>query len=150
MCGGIVYNIMKIPKSELLKFYADDEIAKFEEKGQFESFFWSRQPVLPIEENGNIKLKKWGNRDKNLHLPQTGWAKTESINRGKWTHLRPKMVKIPVDKGYEKGVWFDVKSKGFQGIIINKDKLERVYMITKQADKEYEKLTKHNRQPIEI
>lgn len=150
MCGGIVYNIMKIPKSELRKFYSDDEIAKFEKKGQFESFFWSRQPVLPIEENGNIELKHWGNRDKNLNLPQTGWAKSESIDQGKWAHLKPKMVKIPFDKGYEKGVWFETKGKCFKGVLISKDKNERVYMITKPADNEYEKLTKHNRQPIEI
>ena len=150
MCGGIVYNMMKIPKKELKKFYDDKEIARFEESGKFESYFWSQKPVLPIEKEGKVELKSWGNRDKDIELPKTGWAKVESIEAGKWKYLNPKPVSILADRGYEKGVWFETKKGEFKGLLINKDKNERVYMITKPADKNYLELTKHNREPVDV
>lgn len=150
MCGGIGYRIDKIPKKELKKYYDDKQIRAFEDKGEFQSFFWSKQPLLPIEEKGQVELKEWGNRDKNIKLPQTGWAKAESINEGKWAYLKPDFVKIVADRGYEKGVWFSLKKEGFQGVKVSRDDLERVYMITKPADEKYLRLTKHNRQPEEI
>lgn len=55
-----------------------------------------------------------------------------------------------VDKGFERGVWFEVESGGFGGILVNNKDLEKVYMKTKSANESYFKLTKHNRQPVEL
>ena len=91
----------------------------------------------------------WGNKDKDLKLPKTGWAREESVKQGKWNWLDPEFVDIPVDKGYEKKVWFDLP-EGTKGVLVkSKDKKEeRVYMITKEASDKYEKKTKHDREPI--
>lgn len=149
MCGGIAYKISKIPKKELERFYSKFEIEKFEKRGEAESFFWSKKPVLPIEIDNKISPFDWGNRDKTVPLPQTGWAKDESLNAGKWNYLHPKSAKIPVEKGYEKGVWF--KPKGdFAAIVVEKDDERAAYMVTKPATPEYKKLTGHDREPVEI
>lgn len=150
MCGGIFVNWSKVPRKELKQFFSDSELDKMNEKEGFESFYWSRQPVLPIEQNGELHLRKWGNRDENLKLPQTGWAKVESIEKGKWDHLHPKRVAIAVDKGYEKGVWFDVHSGKFSGLLVEENGDERAYVVTKPADNKYKKLTGHDREPVII
>ena len=150
MCGGIVWKLDKVPKKDLQKFYTKEQIDKFNESGKGTSFFWEAQPALPIEIDNQIKLMPWGNRDdKTSKLPQTGWAKVESIRDGKWKWLHPKRVKIIAEQGYEKGKWFNVKSGGIEGLVAKLDKEERTYMITKPASESYRELFKHNREPIE-
>jgi len=150
MCGGIAFKLSQIPRKELNKRYNKTQIENFEKKDEIQSYFWDPEPVLPVNENGDIRLVDWGNRSSDVKFPKTGWAKQESIDKGKWSYLNPKKVIIPVEKGYEKGIWFNVKSNGFEGLLVGNGTSERVYMKTKKADSNYLKLTKHNRQPIEV
>jgi hypothetical protein len=149
MCGGIAFKISKIPKKELERFYSKFEIEKFEKSGEVESFFWSKKPVLPVEINHKVSLFDWGNRDKAVPLPQTGWAKDESLDSGKWDYLNPINAKIPVEKGYEKGVWFEPKGD-FAAVLVEKDNKSAAYMVTKPASEGYKKLTGHDREPVKI
>ena len=148
MCGGIVASFGRIPKEELKKIYSEREIERFQKSGKFESHFWDKKPVLPIFEDNNIKLKTWGNRDKDAPFPKTGWAKKESIEHHKWDHFTPKPVKIVAEEGIEKGKHF--KAHDFAGILIEKGGDERVYMITEPANDKYLKMTGHDRMPIEV
>ena len=150
MCGGIVYDILKIKKSELQAHYSPEEIEKFQKTGKFETHFWDKNPTLPIEIDGGVSLKNWGNRDKTIKIPQTGWAKSESIDAGKWAHLMPKFVKIPAKEGIEKTTHFKIKSGALKGVMIKTQETEVVYMLTKPATPKYQKLTGHNREPVEI
>ena len=143
MCGGLSFKVSKIPKAELKKFYSDLDIVKFKSRGVAESFYWNKKPALPVKEGKQIKLYDWGNRDKKVNLPQTGWAKKESVDSDKWSYLDPKSVKIPVNKGYEKGIWFKPKRDSFNGLMIEKDKKKHIYMITKQASPKYQDMTHH-------
>ena len=147
MCGGIVYNLERVPEKELNKFYSQKEIENFKKRGYIASFFWDKNPILPAEKDGKISLFEWGNRDKKNELPQTGWAKEESLEKGRWNWLKPEKVNIPAEKGYEKKVWFDIDG-GIEGIIVKKNKDEKIYMVTKEADNKYLKETKHDRMPI--
>lgn len=147
MCGGIGFKISQIPKSELMRFYGAEKAEILARKSIIESKFWDSQPVLPVIESGSVKLYDWGNRDKNINLPQTGWAKLESIEAGKWQYLRPERVQILATKGYEKGVWFDIEGN-IRGLKVTRDGIKRVYIETKPADAEYQKMTGHDREPI--
>lgn len=147
MCGGIGFNLADVDMNELLHFYEPGEIEEFKKAGIGLSFFWNREPVLPIKDSNNkARLVSWGNRDKNIKLPKTGWAKSESINSGKWDYLKPEEVIIPAIKGYEKGLWFPI-GKGIKGIVVDKDGEQRIYMVTRQSSAEYQALTKHDREP---
>ncbi|OGQ45785.1 MAG: hypothetical protein A3I05_08750 [Deltaproteobacteria bacterium RIFCSPLOWO2_02_FULL_44_10] len=53
---------------------------------------------------------------------------------------------IPAKRGCEKKVWFDL-DKDIKAVLVQKDGMERVYMITEAATSEYKKLTKHERMP---
>ena len=151
MCGGIVWNLEKISKKELAKYYTNEQIDKFYKTKKGTSFFWDALPTLPIEFEGEVHLMLWGNRDnKTSKMPRTGWAKVESIKKGKWKWLQPKRVKILAEKGYEKGVWFNIPSGGIEGLITELKDEKKVYMITKPATKSYLLLTKHDREPIVV
>jgi len=148
MCGGIAFNLDKIGRKDLEEYYSDTEVEKFLELGQATSLYWQANPVLPVIDGDKVYLRPWGNRDKDNHLPQTGWAKYESLDEGKWNHFKPRFITIPAVKGYEKGLWFDAPSDGYSGIIVGQDAKERAYMVTAQASQEYLNLTKHNREPV--
>ena len=147
MCGGIGFKISKIPKSELQRVYGKEKTDHIVKKGDLESKFWDERPILPVVDGPRIKLFDWGNRDKNIDLPHTGWVKQESLERGKWDYLKPEPVKIVAHRGYEKGLWFDIEGE-ISGIKVERGGIERVYMETKDASDEYKKMTHHDREPV--
>jgi hypothetical protein len=147
MCGGVGFKTKNIPENELKKYYSPELIKRFKTTGRIESFFWLKEPVLPVKTKKGVQLVLWGNKDENVKLPKTGWAKEESLKVGKWNYLKPEPVDIPVDSGYEKKTWFNFDN-GTKGIVIKRNKDERVYMITKEASEEYKKFAGHGREPL--
>ncbi len=147
MCGAYKVYSEKIQAKELSKFFSPEQVDEIMNKGFYEGHFWDPRPVLPIEQESQISLFDWGNRDKKAPFPTTGWAKQESIEKGRWNWLHPKTVAIPIAKGLEKGVWFDLP-EGTEGLIVEKDGDTRVYMITEAAGHDYKKHVKHERMPV--
>jgi hypothetical protein len=147
MCGGVGYKIKKIPEEELRKYYSPELIARFKTAGRVESFFWQKNATLPVKNKVGVQLVLWGNKDESVKLTKTGWAKEESLKIGKWNYLHPEVVDIPADSGYEKKTWFDFRN-GTKGIVVKNGNDERVYMITREAGKEYKKETGHDREPL--
>ncbi len=149
MCGGVGFKIKNIPEKELKKYYSSELIKRFKTDDRAESFFWHKDPVLPVETKKGRQLILWGNKDEDIKLPKTGWAKEESLSFGKWDYLKPEQVDILINEGYEKKTWFDMPN-GTKGIVVKQGREERVYMITKEASVEYKKETGHNREPLGV
>lgn len=147
MCGGAGFKIKNIPEKDLKKYYSTELIKRFKETGKIESFFWQKNAVLPVKGKTGVQLILWGNKDKDIKLPKTGWAREESLKDGKWDYLHPEMVDIPIDDGYEKKTKFNLPN-GTKGIVVQKGESGRVYMVTKEASPEYQKETGHNREPL--
>lgn len=147
MCGGVGFQTKNISEEELKKYYSPELIKRFKKTGCVESFFWQDKAVLPVETKAGVQLMLWGNKDQNVKLPPTGWAREESLKEGKWEYLHPEPVAIPAESGYEKKTWFKFR-KGTKGVAIERQGEKRVYMITKQAGKEYAEKTGHDREPL--
>jgi hypothetical protein len=147
MCGGVGFKTRNIPEAELRKHYSTELIKRFKKTDRIESFFWHKNAVLPVMRDKNIELMVWGNKNKEIKFPPTGWAREESLRDGKWAYLHPEPADIPVDSGYEKKTWFDFKN-GTKGVVIERDGKKRVYMITKEASQKYENETGHGREPL--
>ena len=95
MCGGVQYN----HEGEVKKIYFPNPYAQL--------------PVM--KKDGELALVAWGRR-KQQHggLPQGGWARQESIDKGIWQKWSPTPVKIIVDRFMEKDKervshWFELK-----------------------------------------
>lgn len=147
MCAGISFSIDKINPKELDRFFTPLEFAKQRKGDLVMTFFWQVQPFLPVEEEGGVHLYKWGNRDKNIKLPKTGWAKIESVQDGRWDWLSPKIVTVPSYMGYEKKKWFKTP-KGIKALKVCFHNLTRVYLLTTKPTLDYVKLTGHDRMPV--
>jgi hypothetical protein len=152
MCGGVIFPYRREYKEMLQEFYSPEMVAEVERSGQVRSVYWQRgaEPILPAlvgEDEEVPQLFLWGNRDKELKLPQTGWARVESIEEGKWSYLRPVPVLIPVTHGVEKGKWFDIHH-GIRGLLVERGGHSRVYMLTGEADPDFLSVTKHERMPV--
>ncbi len=90
-----------------------------------------------MKKDGELVLVAWGRR-KQQHgsLPQGGWARQESIDKGIWQKWSPTPVKIIVDRFMEKDKervshWFELKEgEWIQGLVAHKDDEARVYVVT--------------------
>jgi hypothetical protein len=56
---------------------------------------------------------------------------------------------IPVTHGVEKGKWFDI-THGIRGLLVARGDLQRVYMLTEEANPEFLTVTGHERVPVLI
>ena len=162
MCGGVIFPYRKEYHDVLAELYPAADLKKFEAEGRVRSVYWQKsEPVLPVIPEASDKggaaltvaadprIMLWGSRDKDAPFPNTGWARLESIEQGKWRHLKPRPALIPVSFGVEKGRWFTIKH-GIAGLIVERDGQERVFMLTRQATPEFLEATHHDRMPVLI
>ena len=154
MCGGVIFPYNREHRVMLAQLLPPDQVDAIEQSGVVRSVFWGRtEPVLPAllsgeEEDEEVsRIFLWGNRNKEISLPQTGWARIESMIGGKWDYLRPSQVVIPVTHGVEKGKWFEI-NHGIRGVLVSRDGHERVYMLTEEANPEFLNVTGHPRMPV--
>lgn len=149
MCGGIRFAYDERLAPALAAAYTPERLAQAQASGVVESLFWQARPVLPAQLGDELRLYDWGNRDDALRLPKTGWLRIESLEAGKWRHLRPREVRIPAFQGVEKKIWFGI-DHGLRGFLVQRDGIERVYMLTLPPTLEYRALTGHDRMPALI
>jgi hypothetical protein len=160
MCGGVIFPYREEYHDMLAKLYPAAELEKFEKDGRVRSLYWQKSdPILPVIPDGDKgaaaleamtpRIMLWGSRDKDAPFPNTGWARLESIEQGKWRHLRPRPALIPVSFGVEKGRWFTIKH-GIAGLIVERDGEERIFMLTRQSNPEFLEATRHERMPVLI
>jgi len=139
---------MKNLRDSRLKLLFDSEqLEGTKPDGLLVSAFWSPHPILPVITKDTTHLYDWGNRDKHLRLPLTGWTKIESLSDGRWNWLKPMPAIIPALAGYENGVWFKIDG-GIRGIVVTLNGQHRAYMLTKAATDAYTKTTDHDRMPV--
>src|SRR5262245_14518824 len=127
MCGGVIFPYRKEYAETLAQLYSRANVEEFERTGQVRSLYWQRggEPVLPVLTQGEdgepdlYELLLWGNRNKEVSLPETGWARLNSITAGKWDYLKPEQVMIPVTFGVEKGRWFKIDN-GLEGVTVQR------------------------------
>jgi len=149
MCFGIALPIDALPE-DIVRRHAH-RIALREPGATRELRFLYRDPLaeLPAWHGNRLEIFAWGNRDDAAsRLPRTGWCRQESLEEGRWRHLRPEPVDIPAAMGLEKGVWFLI-TEGIRGVLVH-DERDRphVYMLTQPASRYYQIMTRHDRMPV--
>lgn len=101
-------------------------------------YFAKTNAVLPVMlANGDVRLVKWGRRQHEQgEMPLGGWARLDAVHHGKWNHLLPKPVKLPIVKfmklDFEGNVhWYEViKGQWIQGLLACEEEEYRVYIVT--------------------
>ncbi len=117
MCGGVLYQ----QGTELKRVY-----------------FPNPKAMLPVRtRRGTVELLPWGRRKGQTGtLPPGGWARLDSIQRGRWDSWFPLPVKLPILSFMEKDIegnshWFDLTRGQFiRGLIVRQTDKPLVYVVT--------------------
>lgn len=101
-------------------------------------YFPSPKAVLPVTlKSGGHELLPWGRREGETGvLPVGGWARHESVLKGKWDRFFPKPVRIVVESFMEKDTqghshWYPMSAGcAIQGLVARDGDEQRVYVVT--------------------
>lgn len=124
MCGGVDYRV---------------------KRERYQVHFMQPNARLPVKTRSHgVKLVHWGRRGSEPgHLPVTGWARLEFVERGAWARWQPLPVKVMVDswQGKERETgqtfWHALREHEYlQGLLVRLRGEERVYIVTVDSAKE--------------
>lgn len=149
MCFGIALPIDALPEELVHQHQQRVALRDPGASRELRFFFRDPRPELPAWYGSQLAIYPWGNRDDAAsRLPRTGWCRQESLEAGRWRHLRPEPVDIPASLGLEKGVWFQI-TEGIRGILVEDERGQpHVYMLTQPASHYYQIMTRHDRMPV--
>ena len=125
MCGGVKY---VDPSGKDWKIY-----------------FPNPKAAIPIYlENETVEWVKWGRRkEEQAPFVQGGWARTDSLEAGKWERYKSQRVRLAAISFMEKDAdkvshWIDVpEGEAIEGLVIEKGDEKRLYIITEDTPPEY-------------
>jgi putative SOS response-associated peptidase YedK len=140
MCGGVEYVYQNPGTGETVNR---------------KTYFPIPAAEIPVLTESGIQLVRWGKRrgeDVGIDVPETGWARLQSLAEHKWDRYVPHRVKIPVLRWMEKdrqkqSHWFDVDPGTYLlGVQIDKPERSYVYVVTRQTQGDFAKI--HDREPL--
>lgn len=112
---------------------------------EWKVYFPNPKAALPVvKTDGSVEWIKWGRRrEEQAPFVQGGWARSDSIELGKWERFSPVFVKLAAHSFMEKDAanvshWIDVpQGSAIEALIVNNNEEQRVYVITEDTPEEY-------------
>ena len=94
--------------------------------------------------DGTVEWVKWGRRkEEQAPFVQGGWARSDSIELGKWERYSPVFVKLAAHGFMEKDAakvshWIDIPhGQAIEALIVEFDEDKRIYVVTQDTPEEY-------------
>ena len=94
--------------------------------------------------DGTVEWVKWGRRkEEQAPFVQGGWARSDSIELGKWERYSPVFVKLAVHSFMEKDAemvshWIDItQGKAIEALVLDNKAEQRIYVVTENTPPEY-------------
>jgi hypothetical protein len=112
---------------------------------EWKVYFPNPKAALPVaNEDGSVEWIKWGRRkEEQAPFIQGGWARSDSIEQGKWERYSPVFVKLAVHSFMEKDAekvshWIHVPhGVAIEALIVKNNNEQRVYVVTEDTPEEY-------------
>lgn len=112
---------------------------------EWKVYFPNPKAALPVvKSDGSIEWVKWGRRrEEQAPFVQGGWARSDSIELGKWERYNPVIVQLAAHSFMEKDAekvshWIDVpQGMAIQALIVSNNDEQRVYVVTEDTPEEY-------------
>ena len=109
-------------------------------------YFPNPEAKLPVRNrDGSVTWMSWGSINQiDRTFPNGGWARVESITKGRWKKWHPTPVVIVCDRFMVKDAknfphWIDVDPcMAIQGLIAERDGRQLVYIVTEAPPPTYE------------
>ncbi len=112
---------------------------------EWKIYFPNPKAALPVKKaDGSIEWVKWGRRrEEQAPFVQGGWARTDSIELGKWERYNPTPVQLAAISFMEKDAekvshWIDVPlGKAIEALIVTNNDEQRIYVVTEDTPEEF-------------
>jgi hypothetical protein len=148
MCAGIALGWRELPEVLIDKYRLSDRkvIRNGDSDPEIQFLFRHPRPLLPAWIDSQLIVCHWGNQDRHSRLPRTGWINSDELDR--WIHAKPKLIQIPANYGFEKGIWYQI-IEGIKGVLVcDERRVPHVYMLTEPASHYYNVMTRSRRMPV--
>ncbi len=112
---------------------------------EWKIYFPNPKAALPVTKaDGSFEWIKWGRRkEEQAAFVQGGWARSDSLEAGKWDRYNPKQVLLATQSFMEKDAvkashWIEIP-KGFaiEALVVENNSESRVYIITEDTPPEF-------------
>ncbi|WP_019897421.1 hypothetical protein [Methylotenera mobilis] len=108
-------------------------------------YFPNPKAALPVaNSDGSVEWIKWGRRkEEQAPFVQGGWARSDSIELGKWERYSPVFVKLAVNSFMEKDAakvshWIKLREgTAIEALIVQSKEEKRIYIVTEATPIEY-------------
>ena len=108
-------------------------------------YFPNPKAALPVvKSDGSIEWVKWGRRkEEQAPFVQGGWARSDSIEIGKWELYNPTLVYLAAHSFMEKDAdkvshWINVpQGKSIEALVVKHNDEHRVYVVTEDTPQEF-------------
>lgn len=138
---GIALPLYELPAALLDTFEVRDRIHLREERKEVQFHWWHDPPVLPVRLCGQIRLVRWGSKQRRAtRLPFGGWVSEDQLTAGAFAAARPEPVVIPAALGHDAGMWY-VIDQGVRGVLVRDGAGPVVYVLTRPATNYYRNMT---------
>lgn len=112
---------------------------------EWKVYFPSPKAALPVAmPDGAVKWIKWGRRkEEQVPFVQGGWARSDSIQLGKWDKCNPISARLAVQSFMEKDVekvshWINIpEGKAIEALILSNREERRIYIVTEDTPPEF-------------
>ncbi len=112
---------------------------------EWKIYFPNPKAALPIaKSDGGIEWVKWGRRkEEQAPFVQGGWARSDSIDDGKWDRYNPEKIVLAAHSFMEKDAqkvshWIDLpKGYSIEALVVENYSEKRIYIITEDTPPEY-------------
>ena len=112
---------------------------------EWKVYFPNPKAALPVaKSDGTVEWVKWGRRkEEQAPFVQGGWARSDSIELGKWERYSPVFVKLAVHSFMEKDAemvshWIDItQGKAIEALVLDNKAEQRIYVVTENTPPEY-------------
>lgn len=112
---------------------------------EWKVYFPNPKAALPVfKSDGSVEWIKWGRRrEEQAPFVQGGWARSDSIELGKWERYNPNKVQLAAHGFMEKDAeklshWIDIpEGKAIEALIVQHNDEKRVYVVTEDTPEEF-------------
>ena len=149
MCLALALSISDIPETWIECHRRRIVLRGPEGVREMQFHYRDPRPELPAWHAGGLATYLWGNRTSQSALPRGPWCELEDLEAGRWRHLQPSAVDIPVTFAWEKGIWYLVPEGGLRGVLVRDERdVLHAYLVMQPASHYYRIMTRSLRMPV--
>lgn len=135
MCTGIAIAVSEVP--EPFAASVPNRVHNRDGLRELQFHFWEQPTVLPVQWEGELRLLRWGSKDRRSQLPFGPWISEDQVSSGVLVHVNPVRAIIPANMGFDRGTWFLIEQGIVSVVLPEVPGGPVVYLLTTQSTNYY-------------